>query len=316
MATASRGTHAEAVGPGTDLAQVLHAYEREGHQDPAAAWESFTAAWNWAAPLPAALPADHGRLTTARPVPGGFSLSGVWRIPSDVKQGRWLALPLTDRCQQPRSDTVERGPDVFVVSSNVLPHSQRRHRVTGGTDTYEPAFRLDKVYVPGGFATSSAGTPLRTEDAAFLWTAVTAMALGSARRLTGALAALAQDEAAFPVAAAMPAAAAAAELAAALHDERLCLAVTLRSSGASSVAPGAAVSFGHSLTAPVRRTSNMVHEVVAAAYEYAAPFHRSSGHHPLVSLIESSTPVLQCMRFAVELLPPGDATSTAEGPTS
>ncbi|MEU3188567.1 hypothetical protein ABZ707_30890 [Streptomyces sp. NPDC006923] len=313
---ASQSTPPETVGPGTALVKVLESYERAGHDDASAAWESFTAAWNWAAPLPTAVTADHDHLATARPVPGGFSLSGAWRLPPGLRRGRWLALPLTDRREQHRGEVIEEGPDVFVVSSAVLPRSHRPHRATDGTDTYEPAFRLDEEYVPGGFATSSGGTPLRAENAPFLWTAVTAMALGSTRRLTDALAALPQDTTALPETPAMPAAAAATELAAALHDERLSLAMRLRPSGASGVGPGAGPSFADSLITPVRRASNMVHEVVAAAYEHAAHYHRNEGRHPLVSLIESSTPVLQCMRFAVDLLPAAGTTSTAEGPTS
>ncbi|WP_151477337.1 hypothetical protein [Streptomyces albicerus] len=305
--TASQGTSPEVVGPGTALAQVLRFYEREAHHDPSAAWRSFTTTWNWAAPLPAALPTDHG-LTIARSVPGGFSLSGVWRMPWDARHARWLAVPLVDHRQRPRTEAAKRGPDVFVLSSNALP---RPHRTVDDTDTYDPTLPLDQVYVPGGFATSSAGTPLRSDDAAFVRTAVTAMALGSARRLTDALTALDQQVAASPVVSAMSPAAAAAELAAVLHDERLSLAVHLH--GTSPGSPGAGPSPDGPLAASTRRASHMVHEVVAAVYEYGAPFLGIEGHDSLVSLIESSTPVLQCMRFAVELLPPGNAASTREG---
>ncbi|MGP4051800.1 hypothetical protein [Streptomyces sp. 2A115] len=116
----SQNSSPEVVGPDTALAHVPRFYEHEAHHAPSAAWNAFTATWNWAAPLPAALPADHG-LPIARSVPGGFSLSGVWRIPSDVRRGPWLALPVADHRQRLGTDTAATGSDVFV--SHIAEHA-------------------------------------------------------------------------------------------------------------------------------------------------------------------------------------------------
>lgn len=94
-----------------------------------------------------------------------------------------------------------------------------------------------------------------------------------------------------------------------LHDERLSLSGQLH--GVSAGGPDAGPFADGSLAASVRRARRTVHEVVAAVYEYGAPFRGSEGNHSLVSLIDISTPVLR-MRFAVELLPPGNA-ATGEG---
>ncbi|MFE4627268.1 hypothetical protein [Streptomyces mirabilis] len=193
-----------------------------------------------------------------------------------------------------------------MLSANALP---RPHRNADGTDHHDRVLRLDQAYVPGGFTTSSAGTSLRADDAAFMWTAVTAMALGAAHRLTDTLADLAQQAVASPTAA-MPPAAAAAELAAMLHDERLSLSGQLH--GASTEGPDAGPFPDGSLAASVRRASRTVRDVVSAVYEYGTSFLDSEGHHALESLIEISMPLLQCMPFAVELLPPGNA-ATGEG---
>ncbi|WKX13811.1 hypothetical protein [Streptomyces sp. NL15-2K] len=77
----------------------------------------------------------------ARPTPGGFALSGQWRLPAHDGTGPWLVLTLA-----PARNSA---PDPFVVAANVLPGG-----LTGGT---APAFRLEDVYVPAGFVTHSAG---------------------------------------------------------------------------------------------------------------------------------------------------------------
>ncbi|MBZ9641846.1 hypothetical protein [Streptomyces sp. PSKA30] len=199
MRTSTYGDHPKLLGPDTGLARVFAFFEAEGHSDPAGAWQALTGTWNWAAPLPTALPRTDVPGPVARPAPGGCALSGQWRLPPYDPcdgTGPWLALPL--------APVRDGGPDLFVVASKVLPGD-----VGAGS-----VFRLEDMYVPAGFVTHSAGEPLRCGDAPFFWTAVTALALGAARRMTDALAAPST-------------AAAAAELAAVLHDERLSLAATV-----------------------------------------------------------------------------------------
>ncbi|MCW8384622.1 hypothetical protein [Streptomyces justiciae] len=263
---------------------MLAACESAGHADPAGAWQALTRTWNWAASLPAAVCDADFPGATARPTPGGFSLSGLWSLPAPEETGPWLTLPL------PATQTGE--PDLFVVAAKALPRESGPGRVV----------RLDDLYVPGGFATHAAGAPLREKDAAFLWTAVTAVALGTARRVTDVLAA--------PYAggvASTPHAAAAAELAAVLHDERQSLAAALHE--APSARQGLSAARLERLATLVPRAGRAVQHVVAAAHEYALTTDWSGAQHPLVSLIEAGSPILQQARYTTELLPPRDRTS-------
>ncbi|MFI9835214.1 hypothetical protein ACIHIX_47010 [Streptomyces sp. NPDC051913] len=265
---------------------MLAACESAGHTAPAEAWQDLTSTWNWAAPLSAA--ACHGDFpgAVARPAPGGFTLSGLWSLPAPEQAEPWLALPL------PVTGTGE--PDLFVVASKTL-----SGRVGAGT-----VVRLDDLYVPAGFGTHSAGAPLRAGDAAFLWTAVAALALGTARRITDVLAA---PYAGGAGSTRRQAAATAAELAAVLHDERLSLAAMLHD--APSARQGLPTAVEQRLAAHVPRAGRAVQHVVAAAYEHALTADWGGGPHPLVSLIEAGSPILQQARYTTELLPPRDRTS-------
>ncbi|MFC9916550.1 hypothetical protein [Streptomyces sp. NPDC127197] len=279
MRTSTYGDRPKLLGPDTGLARVFAFFEAEGHSDPAGAWQALTGTWNWAAPLPTAVPRTDVPGPVARPVPGGCALSGQWRLPSYESYdgtGPWLALPL--------APVRDGGPDLFVVASKVLPGD-----VGAGS-----VFRLEDMYVPAGFVTHSAGEPLRPGDAPFFWTAVTALALGAARRMTDALAAPST-------------AAAAAELAAVLHDERLSLAATVHA--APSARQGLPPSVEERLAAHVGQAGIAVHHVVGAAYEHALVSGGSADRHPLVNLIEACSPILQQVRYATELLLPHDKTS-------
>lgn len=282
------------VGPDTPLAKVFAFFESDGYSDPAAAWHTFTGTWNWAAPLTTAVSRTELPGPVARSAPGGFTLSGPWRLPSHEATGSWLALPL--------AAAIRGGPDLFVVPSGVLPGADRGFPAAG--DALGPVFRLEDVHVPAGFVTHTAGAPLRAGDAAFLWTAVTALALGAARRVTDVLAG--------PSAGMVPrrpatSAVTAAELAAVLHDERLSLAAALH--GAPSVRQGVAPSIEERLVAHVGQAANAVHHVVAAAYEHVLTSDRGGDDHPLVKVIEETSPILQQVRYAMELLPHDDRTS-------
>ena len=57
----------------------------------------------------------------------------------------------------------------------------------------------------------------------------------------------------------------------------------------------------------------MVRHVVAAAYEQALPLVGSDRQYPLMCVVEGASPILQCMRFAVESLPPHSEIPTVEG---
>ncbi|MFE7753270.1 hypothetical protein [Streptomyces sp. NPDC057428] len=316
--TTARGDYPRVVGPDTALPCVLDFFELEGYSDPSAAWGAFTRTWNWAAPLAAAVPAEGlGARPVARPVPEGFVLTGQWHVPPGADLGCWLVLPLTDTR---RDATVEvaNAPDLFVTASRVLPRALRGRHAVADTDVAGPVFRLDDMQVPSGFATYSAGTPLREDDAAFLWTAVTGLAFGAARRLTDALARLAPNTAGpagthaqSSPPAAVGAADAAAELAAVLRDERLHLAARVH--GAPLAGHADALCGAEALAAQIRRASHTVHHVVAAAYERALPCTADKGREPLIRLVEECSPILQSMRFAVELLPPGGQSFTREG---
>ncbi|MGP4046967.1 hypothetical protein [Streptomyces sp. 2A115] len=297
ITTSRYGDHPKLLGPDNGLAGVFAFFESQGHSDPAGAWQALTSTWNWAAPLVTAVPRAGFPGPVARPAPGGFRLSGLWRPPSDHGTGPWLALPL--------APVRSGGPDLFVVASKVVPAAVE----DGGTRS---VFRLEDVYVPAGFVTHSAGVPLRAGDAAFLWTAVAALALGAARRMTDVLAAPATDGPARaqrqgPVSST----AVAAELAAVLHDERLSLAASLH--GAPSARQGLPASDEERLAAHVGRAGSAVHHVVAAAYEQTSASGGSTGRHLLVNLIEDCSPILQQARYATELLLPHDKTSSQEG---
>ncbi|MET9149120.1 MULTISPECIES: hypothetical protein [unclassified Streptomyces] len=309
-----RGGYLRIVGPYADPVRVLGFYERDGHSDAPGAWESFTSVWNWAAPLATAVPADpsgadpsgadaSGGGPLVRGVAGGFSVSGRWRPPAGAARGRWLALRLTAHPRGSGEGFGVSDPDVFVVASKALPEPPR----DGDAEEAGAVFRLADVYVPGGFATSSAGTPLGAGDAVFVWAAVSGMAFGAARRLTDTLGGL-EAPGAF-----VPPAAAAAELAAALHDERLSLAARLH--GVSRAAPRERTAATAVLAEQVRRAARLVHQVVSAAYEYGLSTRGSAADDPLISLVDDSTPILQYMRYAVDLLPPDERTPTVEGDT-
>ncbi|MGW2458127.1 hypothetical protein ACWC2M_03685 [Streptomyces sp. NPDC001761] len=312
MTTSTHGDHLRVLGPDTGLAQVFAFYEVHAHGDPSAAWEAFTTAWNWSAPLATAVAgADVPDTPVALPAAGGgFTLSGRWHLPAHDGTGAWLALPLTggERPSRPVMASPG-GPDLFAVPSEVLRGAV--HAVPGEAAGPGPVFRLEGVHVPTGFATHAAATPLRAADAPFLWTAVAAQALGAARRVTDALAAPAPASASAPASGAargpVRSATVAAELAAVLHDERLSLAAALH--GAPSARLGLAPSAGERLAARVRRAGNAVHQVVASALEHALASYGYAGEHPLVHLLEASAPILQQARYATQLLPPDDGTS-------
>ncbi|WLW58143.1 hypothetical protein [Streptomyces sp. YU58] len=295
------GERPNVLGPDTGLAQVLAFFESEGYSGPArAAWQAVTRTWNWAAPLTTAVPRTDVPGSVARPASGGFALSGRWRVPSYDRCDRcdgtapWLALPLVPAKYG--------DPDLFVVPSKVLP-APVRARTDDDGGTTGPVFRLEDVYVPAGFVTHSTGRPLRAGDAPFFWTAVTGLALGAARRMTDLLAAPADTGSGRgPVPSPVS-----AELAAVLHDERLSLAAVLH--GAPSARQGLPAAVEARLAAHVGRAGTAVHHVVAAAYEHTLTADWGGGPHPLVSLIEAGSPILQQARYATELLPPRDRTS-------
>jgi len=318
--TTAHGDYRRAVGPDTGLPRVLDFFELDGYSDPSAAWPAFTRTWNWAAPLATAVPAEgSGVSPVTRPVEGSFALSGQWHVPpGGAGPGQWLVLPLTSTRRRDARSGAGDTPDLFVVTSEALPRALHGRCAVQDADGAGPTFRLDGVRVSGGFATHSAGTPLGADDAAFVWTAVAGLAFGAARRLTDALAGLAPSAAVStgartrsrPPVAVSPAAAA-AELAAMLRDERLSLAARLHGAPFAGRVDGSRAV--ESLAAQVRRASRLVHHVVAAAYERALPLTVDDGRDRLVHLVEESSPMLQYMRFAVELLPPGGQSSTVEG---
>ncbi|MER7930738.1 hypothetical protein ABTY96_47870 [Streptomyces sp. NPDC096057] len=304
MTPPTHGHTVRLLGPDTPLAQVFAFFEADGHAGPAAAWHAFTGTWNWAAPLATAVPRVGLPGPVARPVPGGYALSGHWRLPSHDGTGTWLALPLADRTG--RTDGTG-GADLFVVSSKVLPGAVRGLPADGGEQEPEPGFRLENAHVPAGFVTRATGEPLRAGDAAFLWTAVTALALGAARRTTDLLAGPASQGGAGR------GAVTAAELAAVLHDERQSLAALLH--GAPSVRQGLAPSVEELLMARVESGAAAVLHVVTAAYEWALASDPGAARHPLVRMAEDSAPILQQVRFAGQLLPRDDMRSRQKGRT-
>ncbi|MGW0302391.1 hypothetical protein ACWDYK_37720 [Streptomyces anthocyanicus] len=318
--TTARGDYPRVVGPDTALPRVLDFFELEGYSDPSAAWRAFTHAWNWAAPLPAAVPAeDPGARPVARPVPEGFVLSGQWHMPPGTDPGRWLVLPVTDPRRQDARAGAANAPDLFVTASRVLPRAPRSHPAVEYGGEAGRAFRLDDVQVPNGFATYSTGTPLREDDAAFVWTAVTGMAFGAARSLTDTLA-RPDPNAAGPTSpvgthtqSGPSATGPAAELAAVLRDERLNLAARVHGAPLAGLADAVRAAKAQALAAQIRRASRTVHLVVAAAYERALLCAADEDRGALARLVEECSPILQYMRFAVELLPPGGQSSIPEG---
>ncbi|MFJ5035870.1 hypothetical protein ACIQB5_49690 [Streptomyces sp. NPDC088560] len=310
MTTFMHGDHSKpdgyvkALGPDTGLARLFAFFESDGYSDPSAAWQAFTSTWNWAAPLTTADPAAaFGPGPVVQPAMSGFTLSGAWHVPSYDGTAAWLALPLGGGEQQGRHATVAHGdPDLFVVPSEAL-----RSAVRGFDDGVAgPLFRLEDVHVPAGFVTHSAGTPLRPGDAAFLWTAVAALALGAARRMTDVLAGSAPNTASPAATWPMPPAAA-AELAAMLHDERLSLAAVVH--GAPSVRQGTPSSVEERLAPLVRQAGHAVHQVVASVYEHALASGGTGPRRALVPLIEGSAPILHQARYVTELLPPDGRSS-------
>ncbi|ANJ12008.1 MULTISPECIES: hypothetical protein [Streptomyces] len=276
------------IGPGADLLHVHDHFESAAHRDPATTWDTFTRTWNWAAPLPTARPAvEPGAGPVARPVDGGFSLSGRWHLrvhPHPV----WFVLPLAT----PGDTADEDGWDLFVLPGGErLPFGPSGNRPTG-------ALELTDAYVPAGLATRRSGVPLRATDEIFVGVAVTAMALGATRRLTDVLARLADGNRS----AALPA----AELAALTHDEQAALRSTLY--GLRGACESAARATG-----PLTRAVNVARRVVAGAYEGAIAFVSPDGRHPLAYLIEAATPILQVTRF-VEDFATRPHPHRAEGP--
>lgn len=290
--TTSSGHRPPDAGPETDLVRVFRAYEHRGHAGPATAWKFFTSAWNWSASLPHAVPAG-GDASVAHPVPGGFVLTGRWQLPPGVEDSRWLALPAV---HAPAGE-----PDVFVMAAKDV------HRAAGP----ETVIRLEGHYIPAGFASCGEGVPLREEDGAFLWTAVTAMALGTARRLTECLTeclATSGPLTPYGTAKSEPAVPPAAEgLAAAVSEERETFMSLLRRVGK----PEGGSHGAKDLAVLVRRATGMVHQLVAAAYEQAMPFDLTDGRNPLEALVVDSTPLLQHARYTVDLLPAAEAIAPA-----
>lgn len=327
MTTSAKHRYLRVLGPWTPLARVFTFFASDGRSDPAAAWHAFTGTFNWAAPLTTAVPRTDLPGPVARPTPGGFLVSGQWRLVSHEGTGPWLALPMTARAHARAAecsgttvaDTARglpdpglhlgrrREPDVLVVSAKVLPDAVRTlpAAATGADDGEQgPLLRLENAYVPAGLATYAAGSPLRAEDAVFLWTAVTALALGAAERITDVLdrprpggAPRGSGRRPGP--------------AAALHDERMGLAAALH--GAPSAREGLAATAEKRLVAHVERAGNAVREVVAEAYERALTSERGADEDPLVRMIEESSPILHQLRFARQLLPLGEWPSRARG---
>lgn len=279
----THGNPRDVLGPNTALARVFALCEAAGHDDPAGSWQRLTRAWNWAAPLGIAVPRVDVPGPAVRQVPGGFALSGQWRLPARGGTGPWLALPFLTA----RTDA----PDLFVVSSKVLPTAANS---PGGAA--DPGFRLRDVYVPGGFVTHTSAMPLRASDGPFLWTAVTGLALGAARRMTEALPAPA-----------------AADPAAVLHDERLSLAAALH--GGPSARQGLSVEAGKHLAARSEQAGNAVHQVVAATYAHVLADAAGDRGDPLTRLIDAASPILQQVRFARDLLPLDGGASSRKGRT-
>ena len=296
----------KALRPDSALLRVLSALEEYGHDDPAGAWRALTSTWNWAAPLPTGVPGTDGTGTpAARPASGGYTLSGHWRLPSAADAMPWVALPLADDGHRPcgGADGGQNGPDLFVVPAK---HLLATGRLPSGSGDSSPAsgpadvYAAVEVYVPAGFATYTSGEPLCASDAAFHWTAVAALALGAARRMTDALAGSVSGTTP-PHPQAAPAGQA-AELAAVLHDERLSLAATVYGlPAARHVLPQVLKA---RLARQLGQAAVVVQHVLTEVYQQVLSVDTRGDRHDLVSIIETSSPILQQARFAAEILPP------------
>jgi len=291
--------------PPSPSPRLFEGYEHRGHADPAAAWTSFTMTWNWAAQLPRALPADRGG-AVCLPAEAGYLLSGTWQVTDDARKHRWLTLTTSSGPFTDRPSAADR-PDTFVIATRALP------RPCGPVPE---VVRLDGLHVPAGFVTSSAARPLCDRDASFLWTAVTAMALGAARRLAESLPGLTAsgaplaDQPAFAV----PPQSAAAQLGALALAEYAALTARLRDgTGASCARPA---EFDEALAAQVRQAGLRVHQVAVAAYEYALSVMGERGPRALESLLSDCTALLQHVRYTTEFLPcpPHGDFGCADGP--
>ncbi|POX62908.1 hypothetical protein C3492_14670 [Streptomyces sp. Ru62] len=307
-----------ALGPDTALLAVLSAFEKRGHDDPAAAWRALTSTWNWAAPLPTGFPGtDRTGTPAVRPVSGGYTLSGHWRLPSAADAAPWVALPLADGRRSCAGTAAERNAaDLFVMparnlrTTGMLPRGRGdSHPASGLVSRATDAYVAVDVYVPVGFATYTTGKPLFASDAAFHWTAIAALALGAARRTTDALAGSVPG-AAPPHPPAAPAGQA-VELAAVLHDERSSLAATVHDlPAARDVLPQAMEA---RLAQQVRQVAIVVQHVLTEAYQQILSGDTMGDRHDLVSIIETSSPILQQARRATEILPPVDNTPLRKG---
>jgi hypothetical protein len=297
-------------GPDADLSQVLERFEHAGHRDPAAAWNAFTGTWNWAALLDTApAPVDGDSLPVVRSVAGGFLLSGRWRRPMGGRS-EWLALPPGADRRRFRERSAKSDRNLFVVPVRALPRALPGTEGTHGS----VAFELTDMYVGRGLATHTAGTALRAGEADFLRVAVTAMALGAARSLTDVVAALVPAATADACPEAGVTADAAAELAAVLYDERTALAAAVRGIPAAGHTRASAVA--EPAATLLAQVGTRVRHVVVAAYEQTLPLTGWDGvrHADRVArLVEDAAPVLQCMRFATERMPP--VGHLVEGPT-
>ncbi|WP_238698023.1 hypothetical protein [Streptomyces sp. E5N91] len=283
-------------------------YERSGHRDPAGAWRAFTGTWNWAAPLTAAVPrTGPGRTPAVRPVPGGFALSGQWCLSPEEATGNWVALPLADsRPGTARDAAGPGGPDLYVMAATRLAGLAAAPGDRGDRGTSSGRlFRLADVYVPAGFGTRTAAPPLRAREAPFLWTAVAALALGAARRMTDELPGGPTGDKGLREAG--TSGAARAELAGMLHDERLSTAAALH--GSAAARQGLPAPLEERLAARAGQVADVVHHVLAVAYQQVLAESGNADRHPLVRVIEASSPILQLARYATELLPPDDRTS-------
>ncbi|MGY0021466.1 hypothetical protein ACVHNB_21210 [Streptomyces sp. YJ-C3] len=250
-----------------------------------------------------------------RPVPGGFALSGGWRVPASAGLGPWLVLPLPRPGQGPDDTEADhRLPDLYVVPSRSLPASTG---ITGGCVNAPlapgAAFPLHGFFVPTGHASHSSGRALYGEHSSFVWTAVTGMALGAAGRLTGELAALgaAADSSRVAATSALQPKAVATELAALLRHERLGFTADLH----NGPGLGRLVSLAARAPLPDRvgRAAALVQRVVTAAYEHTVLFPAHDARHPLESLLLDSFAALQHLRSTVDLLLTDGASSPTEG---
>lgn len=309
MTISSHGVSRGMPGPTVPLTEVFGFYEGRGHRDPAAVWRAFTATYNWAAPLTTAVPrTGPARTVTSEPVAGGFTLSGQWRLRTREASGGWVALPLTDGlAETARGAAAPGGPDLFVVAAETLSAvAGTPGEGSDGAASSGRLFRLTDARVPAGFAThTDAAVSLRAREAPFLWTAVAGMALGAGRRMTDELpdAGTAAERLRGGDTAGSPW----AELAGLLHNERLSTAAALY--GSPAAGEGLPTVLQERLAARTGQVANIVHHVLAAAYQRVLATDGDSDRHRLVRVIEASSPILQLVRYATELLPPGDRTS-------